>query len=109
MIGKILIIKSLILPKLTFLASSSSVPHKYKKEIESCCFKFIWKGKQDKVKRSTITNMYEKGGLNMIDFDSYFQSLKASWVKRLINGKFANWKIIPAKYFRKFGKRLASF
>jgi hypothetical protein len=42
----ILIIKSLILPKFSI---SCTVPEKYKKEIKTCCFKFIWKGKADKL------------------------------------------------------------
>ena len=109
MIGKILIIKSLILPKFTFLATSGIVPQKYKKEIESCCFKFIWKNKIDKVKRTTLINTYEKGGLNMIDFESYFNSLKASWVKRLTDTYYENWKVIPEKYFNIVGKNWLVF
>ena len=109
MIGKILIIKSLILPKFTFLATSGIVPQKYKKEIESCCFKFIWKNKIDKVKRTTLINTYEKGGLNMIDFESYFNSLKASWVNRLTDTYYENWKVIPEKYFNIVGKNWLVF
>jgi hypothetical protein len=40
-IGKILIIKLLILLIFTFIASSCTVPERYTKAIESCCFKFI--------------------------------------------------------------------
>jgi hypothetical protein len=36
---------------------------KYKKEIESKCFKFIWNGKPDKVKINTLIGDFEKGGL----------------------------------------------
>ena len=48
--GKILIIKTLILPKFTFLASSCVVPKMYIKEIDSCFHRFILKGKPDKIK-----------------------------------------------------------
>jgi hypothetical protein len=61
-----------------FIASYCTVPESYMKEIESCCFKFIWKGKPDQIKRSILINTYEKGGLNMVDIDSYFKSLKTS-------------------------------
>jgi hypothetical protein len=54
------------------------VPDKYRKEIESKCFKFIWGGKPDKVKRNTMIGNFEMGGLNMIDIESYFASLRAS-------------------------------
>ena len=56
MLGKVLIIKALIIPILTFIVSSCVIPEKYKKEIESKCFKFIWNGKPDKVKRNTLIN-----------------------------------------------------
>ena len=39
-LGKVLIIKALIIPIFTFIVSSCVIPEKYKKEIESKCFKF---------------------------------------------------------------------
>ena len=93
--GKILIIKILILAKFTFLASSCVVAKMYIKEIESCFHRFIWKGIPDKIKRLTLIGDYEKGGgLNMVDINSYFKSLKVSRVKRLLSSKTSNWKVI---------------
>ena len=103
-LGKVLIIKALIIPIFTFIVSSCVIPKKYKKDIESKCFKFIWNGKPDKVKRNTLIGDFEKGGLKMIDIESYFISLKASWVCRLADTKFSNWKLIPLKYLKVFGK-----
>jgi hypothetical protein len=78
----------------------------YIKEIESCFHRFIWKGIPDKIKRLTLIGDYEKGGggLNMVDINSYFKSLKVSWVKRLLSSKTSNWKVIARKYLDKFGK-----
>ena len=76
-LGKIMIIKALVIPIFTFVASACVVPDKYRKEIESKCFKFIWDGKPDKVKRNTLIGNFEMGGLNMIDIGSYFASLRA--------------------------------
>ena len=59
--GEILIIKTSVLPKFTFLASSCVVPKTYIKEIESCFYSFIWNVKPDKVKRLTLIGDYEKG------------------------------------------------
>jgi hypothetical protein len=47
---------------------------------------------------------FEKGGLKMIDIESYFISLKASWIGRLADSKCSNWKLIPLKYLNVFGK-----
>ena len=49
-----LIIKSLIVPIFTYVASTCVVPEKYRKEIDSKCFKFIWNNKPDKAKRNTV-------------------------------------------------------
>jgi hypothetical protein len=50
------------------------------------------------------------GGLKMIDIQSYFMSLKASWVlSRLANNQLVNWKVIPCKYFAKLGKECLVF
>ena len=110
-LGKIMIIKALVIPIFTFVASACVVPDKYRKEIEieSKCFKFIWDDKPDKVKRNTMIGNCEMGGLNMIDIGSYFVSLKASWVSKFVSGEMDNWKLIPYKYFRQFGKNWSIF
>jgi hypothetical protein len=45
----------------------------------------------------------------MIDIQSYFMSLKASWVSRLVSNRLVNWKVIPCKYFAKLGKKWLVF
>ena len=82
-LGKIMIIKSLVILTFTFVAIACVVPAKYRKEIESKCFKFMWDGKPDNVKRSTMIGNFEMGGLNMINIESYFISLRASWLSSL--------------------------
>ena len=79
------------------------IPDIYHKEIEKKCYKFIWNGKPEKVKRNLIINSYERGGLQMIDIKSYFIALKASWVSRLVTGH------IPLKYFNTTGKNWLVF
>jgi hypothetical protein len=81
----------------------------YHKEIEKKCFKFIWNGKPDKIKRNWIINSYERGGLQMIDIKSYFIALKATWVSRLVTGNISNWKLIPLKYFNAIGNNWLVF
>jgi hypothetical protein len=62
------------------VTSACVVPEKYRKEIDSKCFKFIWNNKPDKVERITVVGKLENGGLKMINIQSYFMSLTASWV-----------------------------
>ena len=49
------------------------------------------------------------GGLKMIDIQSYFMSLKASWPSRLASNQLVNWKVIPCKYFAKLAKEWLVF
>jgi murein L,D-transpeptidase YcbB/YkuD len=67
-----MIIKALVIPIFTFVACV--VPDKYRKEIESKCFKFLWNGRPDKVKRNTDSNRKK---IVMVDNQSFlclFQS-----------------------------------
>ena len=45
----------------------------------------------------------------MIDIESYFASLGASQVSRFVRGEMDNWKLIPYKYSRQFGKNWLIF
>ena len=83
--GKVQILKAHALSKLVLPASVLDVtPHLIRK-IESMFFKFIWGKGVEKVKRKTLVNRIENGGLNMIDVEEFFQSLSASWISRIQN------------------------
>lgn len=108
-IGKIMIIKTLLIPQLTYLGNVMFFNKKQMKELEHIIFSFLWNNKPDKVKRTTMIANYEKGGLNMLDIPSYFKMLKIKWVTFLINAKDENWSIIPKLYFNKFGQNFLIF
>ena len=99
-----MIINSLIFPIFTYVVSAYVVQVKYRKEIDSKCFKFIWNNKPDKVKRTTVIGKLGNGGLKIIDIQNYFMSLKASWVSRLVSNQLVNWKVIPCRYFANLEK-----
>ena len=52
--GKITVIKSLLFPKLVYLAQNIVTPESITKQINSMIFDFFWNGKRDKIKRTTI-------------------------------------------------------
>ena len=83
-IGKIAVIKTLAISKLNHLFTSVPSPNKHiLKEFETVFFSFIWDGKPDKVKRTTITKNYQDGGLNMIDVNNFISALKTTWLRRM--------------------------
>ena len=68
---------------------------------------FIWKGKNSKIKNSTLCNDYEYGGLKNVDIFSKVVSLQCSWIKRLFDNNFHQWKLIPLYLIRQYlGKKL---
>ena len=93
-LGKIVVLKTLILSKIVHLLISLPPPsEKVMKELNSIFYKFLWNGGPDKVKRTIITQKLENGGLGMIDLKSFEQSLKITWIKRLFMSE-AKWKTL---------------
>ncbi len=97
--GKITIIKTIILPKIIYLATLLPIPTDTIKIIEKMFFEYIW-GKTDKIKRKVIVNKCEKGGLNMIDIKSHLFALKAAWMPRIAKNDNL-WTYMPELYIRK--------
>ena len=94
--GKITLFKSLALSKITHLALVKTKHRKF----------FIWNGLNPKIRNSTINNNYEDGGLKNVNIDAKISSLQSSWMKRLFDENFHNWKILPLHIIHKsLGKK----
>jgi hypothetical protein len=87
--GRILIIKTIALSQLVYSFTVLCVPTEIVKAIDKCIYDFVW-NKTDRIKRKTMINDLENGGLKMIDVESKIQSLKAAWIPRLINSQRAS-------------------
>lgn len=84
-IGKITVIKTLALAKLNHLILGiPNPPQEEINKIQNLCYKFIWNNSNDRVKRSTLTQSYKYGGLKMIDINLFMNSLKLTWLRRLL-------------------------
>ena len=107
--GKILIIKTLLIPKFTYLFHSLTVPKLIITKINSILYNFLWDGKREKIKRVTLIGNKLQGGLDMIDLETYINTMKLKWVKSLLSQDDANWKVIPKYHFQKFGSNFLIF
>ena len=68
---------------------------------------FIWKGKNRKIKNSILCNGYESGGLKNVDIFSKVVTFQYSWIKRLFDNNFHQYKLIPLYLIRQYlGKNL---
>ena len=74
--GKMLIIKCHALSQLTFVNQFQNVSKTDIKKIESICYKFVWNGGPDRVKRSTLKLSKLEGGIDGIDVESFLYAVK---------------------------------
>ena len=86
-LGRITIIKTLILPKFNHLFASLPTPDKIINELNKILFDYLWEGKPDKIKRSIVCQNYDHGGLKMVDLFKFEKSMKLNWIKRITKQK----------------------
>ena len=98
--GRIVVFKSLAISKLIHLALVTEIPTTTINLLTKIQMEFIWKGKNPKIKNSTLCNDYEYGGLKNVDIFSKVVSLQCSWIKRLFDNNFHQWKVIPLYLIR---------
>ena len=83
-LGKITVIKSLLLPKVVHLLTALSNPDTETLNIISgIFFDFLWYGRA-KIKQSVVVKQYLEGGLNMINLIAFNQALKITWLRRIL-------------------------
>ena len=95
--GRITIIKSLVLPKVTFLLSLIYVPKEVLDRINKILMDFLWRHKMSKIKKETITGLIEDGGLKMVDVHKMNIAAKCAWKKRLVCSENVNSKVLFLK------------
>ena len=81
--GRVQIIKSFAVAQLVQVASLLPVPIGIVPKLNDIFFRFLWKGK-DKVKHLKVIKPAKNGRINMVDIESMFMALKATWVGRII-------------------------
>ena len=101
--GKVLIIKSLGLSNLIYSISNTNVPKEIVSTVKDKMFRFLWKNKKDKIKRTSLYQDFSNGGLRMVDIELTIRSLRLAWIQRLIFGNKGNWKNVPDHFFKKHG------
>ena len=96
--SKVNFIKTMAISKLTFSMQMLPAPFEILKKVEKLIFNFLW-GKVDKIRRRSLICPMEEGGLNMLDCQSFFLSLKATWINRLSSNRA--WTYLPKFYMDK--------
>ena len=95
--GRITVIKSLVISKITHLLMNLPDPEEsFLKELNKLLYNFLWNGKNDKIRRSGVCQAYEVGGLKMVDIKSFLSAFKISWLKRILHDDGKLSKILQA-------------
>ena len=98
-LGKITVVKTILLSKLTHLLISLPSPNKeYIKALETMLYNYIWGSKTDRISRNQITKDYKEGGCRMVHIDIFIKSLKLSWIRRIFYSD-ASWKTLFSTMF----------
>ena len=85
-LGRITVLKTIILPRLVHLLTSlPNPPNKMIEELNTRFFKFVWNNKVERVKRKVLIQNQKLGGLKMPNINSVNKALKISWIKRLMS------------------------
>lgn len=84
--GKITVIKTLALSKLTYLFTNIPDPElKFMKDLETRLYTFLWGSRTNKInKKHVCLNKFE-GGLNMVNVFDYLSCLKINMYKRMFD------------------------
>ena len=85
LLGKITIIKSLVIPTLTCKLSllSIEIPKKFNQELNKTLFHFIWGSNWERISRLKLGRSLGDDGANMLNIDSYFLALRLKWVNSI--------------------------
>ena len=86
--GKVTVIKSLALSKLSHVALVIPNPTKQMfKKLETILYKFLWGNKSEKVSREDTKLPEKLGGLGMPDVEKFWLAFKFSWLRRLLTSE----------------------
>ena len=92
LLGKITVIKCLLLPMVVFkiLVLPVFPPKDFTKKLTRLFYKFIWGSNWERIIRQKLCNGIEYGGAKMIDIEKYFLSLKAKWINTFLDDNFVS-------------------
>ena len=96
--SKTIIVKNLLISYCGFEIEMKGIPDKFKKEIETLIWDFIWDWKVNQIKREVCCLDIENGGMSMVNLDSYIESRRIKCLYRIINEPIESWNTIE-KYW----------
>ena len=103
LIGRVIIIKTLLISQIINLIMFCSVPQSVMKKLDKIIYEYLWGSKVNKVRKDTVVREYVQGGIKMIDIEKLIQSFRLKWMGRIIDETDGYWKDMAMLYFEQFG------
>ncbi len=103
LLGKITVLKSLILSKLVYPLSIIKIPNdEFIDELERKLLAFVWDDKKPKISSNILVQPAQKGGLNYPKLKYFILAQKFTWINRLMDHtNKAKWKLFHQRKMRK--------
>ena len=79
------------------------VPQGIAETVGTKSFRFLWRNKKDKIKRSGLYQEPDRGGIRVTDLNIMFKALKLAWIPRILASDKRNWCTIPNHFLKKMG------
>ena len=80
--GRAVVLNSLPLSRIWFVASVVPMPNSILSELTTCIFYFFWAGKRDLVARKVLYHTKWQGGFSVVYVEFKLHSLLAQWFSR---------------------------
>jgi hypothetical protein len=91
MIGRITVIKTLILPQVAFIGTILNPPENWADKLNNVCEKFVLGS--DKISKTKLYIPPKLGGIGLINIGDFLTALKCTWLKKALVSTDDNWKI----------------
>ena len=99
--GNIVVFKTLAISKLVSLAPVIVIPNHITDEVAKIQKSFIWHDSSSKIKHEKLRMEFKAGGLKDVGIRFKLVSFQCSWLKKLYDDCFHEWKIIPLHLLNK--------
>ena len=108
--GRLIVFKSFAISKIVFQALIATVPSHTIKALETIQISFFYGITLIPKIREAVCQNFREGGLQKVGIRNKSTSRQITWVKRLYDDFFHEWKIIPLYLLKKtFGPSLFKF
>ena len=112
LLGRACIANVVICAQLWYVAAVIVLPDTIITEISRKIYAFIWTGRVEAVKRHTLTNRPNQGGLGLVNIKTKMASLRCAHIHKLLVGTEARWRHLAifwaGQQLRRFNPAFAS-